>query len=186
MKRKNDNTFSDVSRALSDSSKRNLLRVTGGVGVSALVTQWQKPVIQSVVLPAHGATTICTIPPVPGRSVVCEDTEFFINIDYVFALDENGCPVWSETQFNDTPPERAENVYRIVWRRHATDQLTIVAVSELGARAIDQFCDSPNEDLTDPRELGVIVDGVTINLSLVLSRNASSVSISETIATVAP
>ena len=183
---KNGKIVSDIAKGLSDSSKRKLLGISGGIGVSALATQWQKPVIQSIVLPAHGATTNCLIPPVPGRSVVCEDTEFLINIDYTFALDENGCPVWSETQFNDTPPERAANVYRIVWRRHATDQLTIVAVSELGARAIDQFCDSPNADLTDPRELGVIVDGVTINLSLVLSRNASSVSISETIPTVAP
>jgi len=114
--------------------RRRLLSALGGLGASAtLPSQWVKPVMETIVLPAHATTTdvqqsipdnVCPALSAPGRTLNCTDTAA-ITLDQVFTVidDQGDCPFLQEVGGLEggTPPDKV----LIRYQGSADNQVTI-------------------------------------------------------------
>jgi len=196
-----------MSNKKSNDSRRKLLKsIAAGSGAvvagKSLPESWSKPVIDTVMLPAHAATTgvdssstqeeeSCkNTAIIPGGAVKCSDEPpYSIYHLYSFSLSDDDCLTQVEKIYNTEAPSPEDNEFRVHYRKHTPEswegRMTVNTAQGIGAgRAVDQFCLDRNNDFSESRVHELKIDGVAYTASFTLYRYQTIVSISDI--TVAP
>ena len=173
------------------SNRRKLLKsiAAGGGAVVAgksLPESWTKPVVDSVLLPVHAATTddtqaasgtnTCVSISIPGAALTCAQKE--ANFSEIYWVDDTGeCPVL-KTGKPQSPAEGIAASYATVGEGGMS-----LGVAKLGTNAYDvdvlQLCIDPAPNSTTPFQIPFkTLSGADWGASGSVSRTATSVSYS--------
>ena len=145
-----------------DKSKRNLAKILGATGISAVV--WKKPVVNSVSLPSHAAATCSSTAVIPGKTSTCSDPFNSTLYEYTLSLDSNNCLTISENIRIDPDLPLSGGEVGELWilvRRLDDDlgRIDVNVITESRAYAIHQNCNELRSNETSD----VQVHPMTIN-----------------------
>ncbi len=170
-------------------SRRRLLATTGALGVITVQvpSKWSKPIVDTVILPAHaqtsancqplvipGTTISCSLPATPATEIITRYTFSFVNGCLTYqaeASDDQGLvgglvPVITLTDSNVLIISELRD-------RWVEDRTTIMMVTSTGFSIMFQDCFDPAEPTTN-ETLALTIEGVPCTASFTLSSNSGT------------
>ncbi len=164
-------------------SKRKLLRDVSylGIGLATIPDKWVSPVVQSVVLPTHAATSGCATS-ITTLTVSDPTCDFDDNVYYRVVIDDSlpsgPFPFCIEGPIADPgDPDGSGSFIRIRLNRNSNDSVGvgILVSGNPGGQGLNNDCDTPSATINNNLNVGVpgVPNGSARTLSFDLIRDDS-------------